>query len=99
GIEFKYTKVYGEDNPFKWRTPFKKDYVTHNLNLKTGARDDKGSYVCGEKELWYLHSIESKTMIATFTLENRTDLVSIDEQGKKEINKFEKRIKEINLYE
>jgi hypothetical protein len=46
---------------------------SYNQGLKTDYRDDKGNYVYGEKELWYLHSIESKTMIATFEVEDRLD--------------------------
>lgn len=97
-VEFKYTKVYGSANPFKWKTPNSVNKATHNQNLKTILDDDKGSYIYGEKEMWYMHMIESKTMIATFKLENREDLYSVDEQGNKILSQPARRLKEINLY-
>jgi hypothetical protein len=97
-VKFDYSKVNGISNPFKWRAPYVADSVTFNDGLKTDYRDDKGSYVYGEKEMWYLHSIVSKTMIATFTLENRIDLAAIDEAGHKYNDGSAKRLKEINLY-
>lgn len=97
-VKFKYSKVNGIANPFKWRAPYVKDSVTYNDGLKTDNRDDKGSYTYGEKELWYMHSIESKTMIATFVVESRLDQLAIDESGKKYNDSSAKRLKEINLY-
>ena len=97
-LKFRYSKVNGISNPFKWRAPYVKDSVTYNEGLKTDSRDDKGSYTYGEKELWYLHSIESKTMIATFVTENRLDQLAIDESGRKYNDSSAKRLKEINLY-
>ncbi len=97
-IKFKYSKVNGIDNPFKWRAPYVKDSVTFNEGLKTDSRDDKGSYTYGEKEVWYLHSIESKTMIATFVTESRLDQLAIAETGAKYNDSSAKRLKEINLY-
>ena len=33
----------------------------------------KGLYTYGEKEIWYVHSIETKNMVATFTISERHD--------------------------
>lgn len=97
-IKFNYSKTAGERNPYKWRTPHGKS-ASYNEGLRSYNRDDKGSYVYGEKELWYLHTIESKNMIATFTLEDREDMISVQENGEIETNnKSAKRLKEINLY-
>jgi len=96
-VKFNYSKICGIANPYYWRVPYT-DSATLNEGLKTDYRDDKGNYVYGEKELWYLHSIESKTMIATFTLENRDDLFPINEPGQKSANNSAQRLKEINLY-
>lgn len=102
-VKFNYTKVAGSTNPFKWRTPYT-NYreASYNEGLKTDNRDDKGSYVYGEKELWYLNTIQSKTMIATFTLEGRKDLLPIDENGNKDTtnngHNGSKLLREINLY-
>jgi hypothetical protein len=97
-IKLNYSKIRGLGNPYKWRIPYVTDSATYNPSLKTDNRDDKGSYVYGEKELWYLHSIESKTMIATFIVQNRNDLFSIDEAGNKHRDSAAKCLKEIDLY-
>lgn len=98
-IKFNYTKIAGIRNPFKWRAPYN-DSATYNEGLRTDNSDDKGSYVYGEKELWYLHTVESKNMIATFKLGSRKDNWAIDEKGNKAIaaDTTAKRLEEINLY-
>jgi len=48
--------------------------------------------------LWYLHAIESKTMIATFTLAARADQLEINENGNKTNTGKAMCLKEINLY-
>ncbi|AXY74709.1 hypothetical protein D3H65_12260 [Paraflavitalea soli] len=97
-VKFNYSKIAGITNPFQWRAPGVADSVSYSEGLKTDHRDDKGNYVYGEKELWYLHSIESKTMVATFTVEGRSDLPANNEQGTRINNGYSKRLKEINLY-
>lgn len=96
-VKFNYSRVAGVSNPYGWRLPSIRDSVTLNENLKTDYRDDKGNLIYGEKELWYMHSIFSKTMVATFVLENRSDLPSLDRRGDTTTGKA-KRLKEINLY-
>lgn len=97
-IKFNYTKVAGAKNPYTWRTPFSSK-ANYSEGMKSDTRDDKGSYIYGEKELWYLNTIESKNMIATFTLEDRMDLAPISESGVIDTSKhIAKRLKEINLY-
>lgn len=95
-IKLNYSKVAGIRNPYKWRAPYT-DSATYNEGLKTDTRDDRGSYVYGEKELWYLNSIESKNMIATFKLGDRKDLLPIDDKGQKQGGAARK-LEEINLY-
>ncbi|MBO9633469.1 MAG: hypothetical protein J7578_10165 [Chitinophagaceae bacterium] len=98
-VKFNYSRLNGKWNPFKWRTPsVAGDSASLNEGLLTDYRDDKGSYIYGEKELWYMHSIETKTMIATFVLEDRSDLVARNENGYIDPNGAAKRLKEINLY-
>lgn len=97
-VKFNYSKVRGIKNPFGWRAPTESGTATFNEGLRTDYRDDKGNYIYGEKELWYLHSIESKTMVATFVLETRDDLPSYNEKGERVFDGAAKRLKEINLY-
>ncbi|MCW3463663.1 DUF5977 domain-containing protein [Chitinophaga nivalis] len=95
-IRFNYTKVAGINNPYKWRTPYN-EKANYNEGLKTDYRDDKGSYVTGKKELWYLNSVESKNMIAVFRLGDRKDLLQIDSIGVKSQGGA-KRLELIDLY-
>lgn len=61
-VKFNYSKY----NDFKWRTPFDFNVASYSSGLKTDEKDDKAHYVYGEREQWYLYSIESKNMIARF---------------------------------
>ncbi len=63
-----YSKVH--DN-FKWRTPYEK--ANYSEGSLSNNQDDKGSYVYGEKEIWYLHSIETKNFVAEFHVSSRAD--------------------------
>jgi len=97
-VKFNYTKMAGQYNPYEWRTPYS-DSANFNQGLKTDTRDAKGSYVYGQKELWYLNSIVSKNMIATFKLGPRKDLVPINERGVKDTGyHLAQKLEEINLY-
>jgi len=62
-VKFNYVK---EDFDYKWRTPFGENSATYNSGLRGDNGDNKANYVYGEKELWYLHSIESKTEVSEF---------------------------------
>ncbi|MFL5746677.1 MAG: hypothetical protein ACJ751_18515, partial [Niastella sp.] len=96
-VRFNYSKTAGIASPYEWRAPYS-DSANYAEGLKTYSRDDKANYISGKKELWYLHSIESKTMIATFTLQDREDLLAIHEDGTKVNNRKAYCLKEINLY-
>jgi hypothetical protein len=75
--KFNYRRVSGADNKkstdkwYKWRNPYR------GLNYSRGSlsdiRDDIGSVSYGEKEIYYLESIETKTHIAYF-ITNKTYL-------------------------
>ncbi|WEK34567.1 MAG: PA14 domain-containing protein [Candidatus Pseudobacter hemicellulosilyticus] len=97
-VKFNYSKTSGIANPFQWRAPYIKDSANFNEGLKTYDRDDRAHYISGTKEMWYLHSIESKTMIATFTLQPRADMMEIDENGNKFTNNKALCLKKIDLY-
>ena len=56
--------------------------ATLNRGLRSDDMDDRGTYVYGEKELWYVRSMESKTEISMFHYSNRLDAFGvIDENG------------------
>jgi YD repeat-containing protein len=66
-VRFEYRKV----NQHAWRAPY------HNANFIEGiplsARDDKASFVYGEREQYYLHAAESRTHKAEFITNIRSD--------------------------
>jgi hypothetical protein len=102
-VKFKYSRVYSKNNPYKWRTPFEQNKAGYNEGLRTDKSDDKGNYVYGEKEIWYLNSIESKTMMATFTINTISDPrldgrgVNDKSGGRDDIQKL-RYLKRIDLY-
>jgi hypothetical protein len=68
-VKFNYSK---SNNNFKWRTPT--NGASYSPGLKTENKDDKAHYIYGEREQWYLYSIESKNMVARFYVNSaRTD--------------------------
>lgn len=74
-IKFNYTRIKkGSSTYHQWRAPLT---VDTSANFNPGSRsevaDDKGMITYGVRESWYLHSIESKNMIAIFYTSNRRD--------------------------
>lgn len=58
-------------NSYHWRTPFEGvNYSPGFLNTKF---DDKGSYMYGEKEIYYVASAETKSHIVKFKTSERAD--------------------------
>ncbi len=69
-IKISYTRV----NPaYKWRVPIESNMAVYNEGNKSDNRDDRGTIVYGEKELYYVHSIENKGQIAIFSISPRED--------------------------
>lgn len=96
-FKFNYSKLNGD---FHWRTPYANtsNQAQYNRGLNADPDDDKLSFIYGEKELWYLHSIESKTMIAYFITDDREDALGCNWLGVKETGVKQRRLKEIKLY-
>jgi hypothetical protein len=104
-IKFNYSKVYGENTGFyRWRAPYVENKASYGEGLKSDRRDDRGSYTYGEKEVWYLNSVESKNMIGVFVVETdpakvRKDMFGVkNENGGKDAEQKQYQLKEINLY-
>lgn len=101
-VKFNYSQIFSTASPYKWRAPMYEDTAFYNEGLKTDSRDDRGSYTYGEREVWYLNSVESKTMMATFVLETdsiRQDAYGVGtENGRIDDSKRLYRLKQINLY-
>jgi len=98
-VKLNYTRAYSQTHPYNWRVPFEKDTASYQMGLLTDTADDKANYIYGQKEIWYAHSIESKTMVAQFILERRDDgLGVLDKNGGLNTADTLMRIKEIDLY-
>lgn len=69
-VKFNYSKLPGDVG---WRTPYAQNKANFNEAMLSDKLDDKGSYSYGTKEIWYTHSIESKTMVALFVTGERED--------------------------
>jgi hypothetical protein len=83
---------------YKWRVPYGLNIASYNEGLKTSKRDQKGSYIYGEKELTYLNTIQTKTHIAIIDLENRKDAMGVLGQNGGQGGQAMMRIKSIRLY-
>jgi hypothetical protein len=98
---FNYSK---EESLYNWRTPVEDHTASFNEGMKSDNLDDKGNYIYGQKEVWYLHSIETKNYIAEFTLsDNSVDprqdgLGVLGEDGGKNINNRVRALNKITLY-
>lgn len=71
--KFNYTKL---SQRFKWRTPTELGKASFNEGFKTKSGDkgdNKAIVTYGEKEVKYLHSIETKTHVAEFVMADRLD--------------------------
>lgn len=106
-VKFNYSELSdasGNATLYNWRTPFTNQYdntntANYNEGYKSIADDDKANYTWGQKELWNLHSIESKTMVAQFYTEDRKDGIGVSgENGGKNGGARMKRLTEIRLY-
>ncbi len=101
-IKFNYSKLAGN---YRWRTPYvnqsdqNKIAVTVNRGLLADPDDDKGSFIYGEKEIYYPQSIETKTHIAIFITADREDAYGVmDWKGQRKATNAQKKLMQIRLY-
>lgn len=93
--KFNYTKTASNN---KWRAPFEANSANYSPGFNSDRNDGRGSYVYGERELWYLHSIETKTHVAEFILSDRQDAIGVqDENGGPGSGRMKKLVR-IDLY-
>lgn len=72
-VKFDYVK---SSDAFKWRAPYEYDSANFSGGYRSDEYDNKGNYMYGEKEIWYLATAETKTHIAVFILSPRHDGLS-----------------------
>lgn len=85
---------------YKWRTPTSKTPLQAGYaeGLKTDISDDKAHISYGEKDIWYLNSIESKTQVAVFQLSDRADGFGVTGLDGQVGGSPQKKIDRIDLY-
>ncbi|MEM7037467.1 MAG: hypothetical protein AAF570_10840, partial [Bacteroidota bacterium] len=86
---------------FKWRTPYSTngDEAKNNRGFRSDPTDDRATFSWGEKEIWYLKSIESRDYIAVFRMSERQDaLGSTNEHGGKNTTDKLQKVDRIDLY-
>ncbi|MBC7510998.1 MAG: hypothetical protein H7320_19970 [Ferruginibacter sp.] len=93
---------YNKSGIHKWRTPRATGNTAHFMEgLKSEKKDNKGTITYGEREVWYLDAIESKSMVAIFKTETRSDAKGVVSDVNGATNGGEdanKRLKQIDLY-
>lgn len=97
-VEFKYEKI---SEVYKWRTPVgnQTNLANYNEALRSMPNDNKANYSYGEKELWYLHKVESKTHVAEFYTSDRDDgLGASNEDGGVSTSVKLRKLDSIKLY-
>jgi hypothetical protein len=92
---FKYIQTHQD---FKWRIPFehmKANFQEAQIHTKL---DNKGSYIYGSKEIYYLEKIETRNYVAEFYSSPRKDgLASANEHGGVD-TKFLNKLDSIKLF-
>lgn len=94
-VRFDYYKAH--DN-YKWKSPFLG--ANYNRGYKTNFKDGTANYSYGEKEIWYVATVETKTHIAEFVMIDRDDCKEISSENTTGGwgSASYKRLKKINIY-
>lgn len=93
---FNYSRVHKN---YKWRTPYKNHRANYQENKYSLDNDNMANFVYGEKEIWYLHSMESRNYVAKFILTDRKDGLGVkDVDGGKDTDQKLKKLSRIELY-
>lgn len=94
-----YFQLNGNEKFYRWRVPYNSGKATYNEGLKTDHKDDQGSYEYGEKELYFINKIETKTHIAVFHQTAREDAKGVlGENGGLDVSQNSYKLDSICLY-
>lgn len=73
-VVFNYTRVNGD---YKWRVPVEENQAHYIEGLRSDPTDNKAAYTYGSKEIWMLHSIQTRTHYASFSISKRDDALGV----------------------
>lgn len=95
-----YTKFnYSQIEENRWRSPVQEKTAHYFEGFRAHHNDGRGSYSYGTRQLWYVHSIETKTHVAQFVLENREDGAGVlGENGGIDATNVMKKLVRIDLF-
>jgi hypothetical protein len=79
-VKFNYSRVY--DN-YYWRSNNSVNEANVDLGSIGDDSDSKASYSEGEKEIWYIHSIETKNEVSRFYYSDRADAYDLNDPSRK----------------
>ncbi|MCT4581142.1 MAG: hypothetical protein N4A35_06965 [Flavobacteriales bacterium] len=83
---------------YKWRFPYEENKANYVRGNYSDAKDDKGAYIYGEKDLKYLTKVETNTHVAEFHLSNRNDGVAVKGENGGRGTIKQKKLDSITLY-
>ena len=69
----------GTSGNYNWRIPYDLNSANFNENGKSIQNDDQGSFVYGEKELWFVKRVITKNYVAVFSLGDRHDALGVQD--------------------
>ena len=77
--KFTYKRTHSKTRPYRWRTPSDKENPIANRNegFFSKSSDNKGLYTYGEKEVYYVNTIETKNFVAEFYTSGREDALGV----------------------
>jgi hypothetical protein len=97
-IKLNYSRVPN----YKWRVPYgnEANIANYNKGYLSDEYDDKASIIYGEKDLWFLHSVETKNMVACFYTNTRADGKGVDNEdgGRSATTAGTPRLNQIKLF-
>lgn len=84
---------------YRWRVPYQQNQASHNQGLNTEPDDDQGNFEYGEKEIYLVRTIETKTHVAVFSYSPRKDAHGVkDQNGGLDANQKSYKLDKIDLY-
>lgn len=75
---------YYEPDQYNWRSPWNGSF--YDNGHASNDQDDRASYSFGSREQYYLHSVETKTHVAVFALDNREDAIGAEDEDNYSFN-------------
>jgi hypothetical protein len=70
-----------KEDSYQWRSPYDANKGKFDQGVLSDCHDDKANAMVGNKEVWMLHSIETKNFVAEFHTSPRADALASNQTG------------------